>query len=175
MLALTKVDLLAKNKLLPMIEKISHACPQFAHIVPVAALKGRKHVGSNLDALLGVLHDAAPLNQPSYDREEWTDTNERKLLRNLVLEAIFRQSRKEVPYNCDVSIEDFIAPVAPKTKSEVRANIWVSRKSLKPILVGQGGQRIKEIGTSARHRFKEVTGEDIVLSLIHISEPTRRM
>ncbi len=164
-LVLSKVDLVAKNDLLPLIQKSLEVLPQFSDVVPIAAELGLGAKGSNLNALLEILKDTAPESDPMYGEETWTDLNDRQLIQNLVREAIFRQGREEVPYETDCSIESYVEPEGVKKMAEVHANIWVTKDSIKPILVGKAGSRIKEIGHSVRKRYKEITGHDLVLKL----------
>ncbi len=164
-LVLSKADLVDKAELLPLMQKAYELCPQFEEIIPVAAMLGLKDKKSNLLPLLDVLEKRAPLATALFGEDSWTDLNERDLLQNLIREAIFRQGREEVPYETDCSIESFKEAENEKRRSEAHANIWVTKESLKPILVGKAGTRIKEIGTRARERYKEVTGDDIVLKL----------
>lgn len=164
-LALSKTDLMEKGDLLPLMAKTQELLPQFATVVPISAELGLGNKNSNLKALLEVLKAEAPESQPVYDKETWTDLNDREMIKNFVREALFRQGREELPYETDCSIESYQEPEGTRKKPEVHANIWVSKNSLKPIVVGKGGSRIKEIGTAVRKRYQEITGEDIVLKL----------
>lgn len=160
-LVLSKSDLGEKNELLPLIEKTAKLVPEFSDIVPVAAMiAGAK---SNLEGLKEVLLAAAPEGDPLYPEDYWTDLNERQLIQNLVREAIFRQAREEVPYLSDCSLLKYTEPGEGRRMPEVDVNIWVSKASLKAILVGRAGSRIKEIGKAVRERYKEITGDEIVV------------
>ena len=164
-LALSKVDLVAKNELLPLMARISELMPEFKGIVPIAAQLGTKNKDSNLENLVTLLRDLSPKGPPLFPEDSWTDLSDKAFIQNLIREAIFQQGREEVPYECDCSILRFIEPTGKKKLSEVDATIWVSRKSLKPIMVGKQGAMIRDIGTQVRERYKEVTGEDIILRL----------
>lgn len=165
-LVLTKADLLQKNELLPVMERAAKLFPNLEHIVPVASPKGISDPKSNLGALLNVLEGLAGEGEALYPEDAWTDQNESQLIQNLVREAIFRRHRKEVPYETDCTVTRFLDPEPPlRKKPQAEVTIWVSRQSLKPILVGHGGSRIKDIGIGARERYREITGEDIVLKL----------
>jgi GTP-binding protein Era len=164
-LALSKVDMVNKNELLPLIAKAVEVVPEFSDVIPIAAEKGLHSKDSNLDCLLKVLRDAAPKQPPVFDEHTWTDLNERQLIQNLVREAIFRQVHEEVPYQADCTIMQYIEPTEGRRMPEVDATIWVAKDSLKPILVGAQGSRIKEIGQTVRARYKDITGEDIVLRM----------
>jgi GTP-binding protein Era len=165
-LVLSKADMVSKNELLPLIQKASELLPEITDVVPVAAMAGMKDTSSNLDNLLAVLREAAPLSAPVFSEEDWTDLNDKQLLQNLIREAIFRQTEEEVPYQCDCTILRYQEPDGAKRKMpEVDATIWVAKDSLKRIVVGAGGSRVKEIGMKVRERYKEITGDNIVLRL----------
>jgi len=165
-LALSKVDMSNKVELLPLIERVQKAIPEFSQIVPIASILGTSNGSSNLDSLVSVLHELAPVLPPVYSEEDWTDLNEKKLIQNLIRETVFRMAREEVPYQTDCTIMRFQEPEGDKKMKEVDARIWVSKDSLKPILVGKQGQMIRDIGSTVRKRFKEITGDEIVLRLM---------
>jgi len=165
-LVLSKADLTPKLELLPLIQRAAKLLPEFADIVPVAATFGGEHSKSNVDALIKILKDAAPLGEPAYSEDDWTDLSERQLVANLVREAIFQLCYEEVPYESDCSIIRFLEPEGKKKMAEVDATIWVGKKSLKPIVVGNKGAMIREINHRVRERYKEITGEGLVLRLL---------
>lgn len=162
-LVISKMDLVSPNEVLPLMQKAGELLPQFKEIVPVSAMaKGKK---SNLDGLLKVLEQYAQPCEPIYAQEIWTDLNQKQVLQNLIREAIFRQGKQEVPYKSDSTIFSFAEPEGGKKMSEIHAFIWVSKASMKPILVGAAGSRIREINKAVRDRYEEITGEKIVLKL----------
>lgn len=163
-LVLSKIDLVNKADLLPLIEKAAEILPQFTDIVPVAALQGLKNAKSNVGGLLKVLDGIAPIGEALYPEEAWTDLSGRDVLRNLVREAIFQGSYKEIPYECDCYVESWVEAVDNR-RTEVHATICVSRDSIKRIIVGNGGSKIKEIGIQVRKRYLDITGDDIILKL----------
>jgi GTPase len=118
-----------------------------------------------VSGLLKILEQLSPDGPPLYPEEYWTDLSGRELIRNLVRESIFRGSYAEVPYETDCTIDSWQEPQEGQRMAEVHATICVSRDSLKRIMVGKGGSKIKEIGTTVRQRYKDITGEDIVLKL----------
>ncbi len=164
-LVLNKVDAVAKNELLPLMDRIQKLNLGFSEMVPVSALGGLKDPKSNISYFLDQLENKAPESIPLFSENEWTDLNDKGLIQNLVREALFRQGREELPYETDCSIERFIEPEGNKRMSEVDATIWAAKPSLKPIIVGARGSRIKEIGFAVRARYKEITGQDLVLRL----------
>jgi GTP-binding protein Era len=164
LLVLSKADLVNKAELLPLIEKASQVLPEFVEIIPVSAMQGLADSRSNLDGFLKILDRIAPEGDALYPEEAWTDLSGREVLRNLVREAIFRGSYKEIPYECDCFIESWV-DAEPGRRTEVHATICVSRESIKRILVGKGGSKIKEIGINVRKRYLDLTGDEIILKL----------
>jgi GTP-binding protein Era len=164
-LVLSKADMKSKEKLLPLIELAARVMPQFTDIIPLSALKGQKDTKGNVKSLIKVLEASAPEAAPLYPEDTWTDVSERDLVQNLVREAIFQGSYKEVPYESDCEIFSFKEPTGKQKMAEVDANIVVSRDSLKRILIGKGGAKIRDIGKAVRVRYKDLTGDDIVLRL----------
>jgi len=165
-LVLTKADLVSKNDLLPLIQRAATLLPEFVQIVPVASALGMANKNSNLESLLKIIFDASPVSAPIFSEDDFTDLNDRQLIQNLIREAIFTQTAEEVPYMSDCTILQYIdADGKTKRMNEVDATIWVAKDSIKPILVGAHGSRIKEIGMAVRARYKEITGDDIVLRL----------
>jgi GTP-binding protein Era len=173
-LVLTKADLVEKAELLPLIEKTVKVIPSFSSIIPVVGKKKISDRDSNLASLVNLLRESSPIAAPLYAEEEWTDLNERELLLNLIREAVFCTNFKEVPYECECQITNWAEAPGVGMRPEVSADIIVSRDSLRAILVGKGGSRIKEIGTMARQRFEKVTGTEIILKM-HVKISDRWM
>lgn len=165
-LALNKVDKAPKGELLPLISRAHEILPEFSEIIPISALQGLGKPESNLESLLEVIRQKLPFTEPFYDEGQWTDLTEKQLIQNLLREAIFRQCKQEVPYQADSSIVRFLDPQGRRKMPEVDATIWVAKDSLKPILVGHAGARIRDIGVATRERYKEITGDDLVLRLL---------
>lgn len=165
-LVLNKVDATVKSKLLPLMERVAQLDLPFQDIVPVSALQGIKNKNSNLDGLLAVLDKASPEGPALFEESEWTDLPEIQLIQNLVRESLFRQGREELPYLSDCSILQFLPPEGKKKMPEVDAAIWVAKESLKSIVVGQKGTRIRELNKAVRDRYKEITGDDLVLRMV---------
>jgi GTP-binding protein Era len=164
-LVLNKADMLSKGELLPLIEKALKVLPRFCEVVPVSSIKGLASKDSNLNELLNVLDNYSHQADPIFDEDTFTDVSKRELLREFVREALFRTCKKEVPYQSDCQVLEWKEAPRKGLKTEVHAVIWASKPSLKGILVGSQGSKIKEIGMSARARYEEVTGEEIILKL----------
>jgi GTP-binding protein Era len=155
-LALNKVDRL-KNKalLLPLIAACNQAFP-FAAVVPISARNG-----VNLDALVDEISALLPPGL-RYDEELLTDKPERFFAAELVREAVIQNTRQEVPYSVAVVIEEF----SDEGKlCRIEATIVVEKDSQKGIIIGAGGQRLKQIGTAARLEMEKLLERKVFLKL----------
>lgn len=168
-LVINKADTL-KNKgtLLPLIETFSDSF-DFADIVPVSALKNQ-----NLDRLQEVIASHLPIAAPIYDTEQITDRSERFLASEIIREKIMRSAGDEVPYDLTVQIDAFKDEAAhkdPKTGRPrkactfIDATIYVERTGQKAIVIGEKGQRIKQVGMDARKDMEQLFDKKVMLTL----------
>ena len=141
-LVLNKVDLLPKEKLLPIITQYS-SFRDFTAIVPVSALSG-----SNTDRLLAVIKELLPEGPQYYPEDEVTDQPERVVAAEFIREKIFRLTREEIPHSTAVEVEEM--KTRPNGDVFLRATIYVERESQKGIIIGAKGAMLKEIGQQAR-------------------------
>jgi GTP-binding protein Era len=162
-IALNKVDLVAKPDLLPLMEAWSHWHGE-ATVVPIAATTG-DGVAPLVDAIAARL----PLGAPLYPDDMLTDRSDRFLAAELIREQLYLQLGRELPYACAVQIETWSeAPAGKDGKPgdvSIRAVIVVERESQKAIVVGKGGARIKELGIAARQALTELLGQPVHLAL----------
>ncbi|MBO1530311.1 GTPase Era [Psychrobacter sp. F1192] len=168
-LVINKADTLSdKGTLLPLIETFSDSF-DFADIVPVSALKNQ-----NLDRLEEVIASHLPTALPIYDLEQITDRSERFLASEIIREKIMRSSGDEVPYDLTVQIDQFKDEPAhkdPKTGRPrkactfIDATIYVERSGQKAIVIGDKGQRIKQVGIDARKDMEQLFDKKIMLTL----------
>ena len=114
----------------------------FTEIVPVSA-KQRTH----LDELLKTIQSHLPEGAPMYGEDDVTDQTERQLAAELIREKVFRLCGDEIPYAVAVSIEKFEEVGALR---RIFATIMVDRDGHKAIVIGKGGEKLKEISTQAR-------------------------
>jgi GTP-binding protein Era len=147
-LVLNKVDLLPKEKLLPIITQYS-AFRDFTAIVPVSALSG-----SNTDRLLSVIKDLLPEGPQYYPEDEVTDQPERVVAAEFIREKIFRLTREEIPHSTAVEVEEM--KTRPNGDVFLRATIYVERESQKGIIIGAKGAMLKEIGQQARLELESI-------------------
>ena len=114
----------------------------FTEIVPISAKQGK-----NLDELLKTLQSHLPEGAPMYGEDDVTDQTERQLAAELIREKVFRLCGDEIPYAVAVSIEKFEEVGALR---RIFATIMVDRDSHKAIVIGNRGEKLKEISTQAR-------------------------
>jgi GTP-binding protein Era len=157
-LVINKIDLLPKEKLLPLMASYAQKF-DFREIVPVSALRG-EGVGELIQAVRGLL----PEGPRYYPEDMITDLPERFIVAEMVREQVLRQTREEVPYGVAVVVEQF-AEKPEKNLVVVSAVINVERETHKKIIVGKGGARIRAIGQSARKEMEKFLGVRVFLEL----------
>jgi GTP-binding protein Era len=176
-LLLTKIDLVAKDHLLPLIDTLTRHFG-FAQVIPVSA---RKRDG--LDLLIRKIVEALPVGERYYPKDQYTDQPQRFMVAELIRESILVETGEEVPYASAVVIERYEEaepPAPPRKKSQaparlpltrIAAAIYCERDGQKAILIGKGGSKLKEIGTGARHKIESLIGTRVYLELHVIVEP----
>jgi GTP-binding protein Era len=156
-LVVNKVDQVRdKETLLPLLQSLSQKM-DFAAVIPLSALKGK-----NVQDLEKVVYAALPEGEPVFPEEYVTDRSERFLAAELVREKLMRSLGKELPYATTVEIEQFKEDGA---MLRINALIWVERQSQKKIVIGKGGEVLKEIGRQARIDMERLFGEKVFLQL----------
>ena len=158
LLLLNKTDKLAdKSKLLPLIESYSGEY-QWRAVVPMSALKGEQ-----IEVLLDEIMRNLPESQPLFSEDELTDQPLRVLAAEIVREKILEVTGEEIPYVTAVVTERF-EEVRPDF-ARIYCAIFVERPSQKKIIIGRGGQRLKQIGIHARRQIEELLGHRCHLEL----------
>ena len=156
-LALNKIDLIAKPKLLPMIDKYQREHP-FVEIVPVSATDG-----TNVDALETLFLQYLPEGEPLYPADYVTDQPERFFIGEIVREQVLRLTHDELPFSTAVIVDRIEA--AADGITNIYCTILVDRESQKPIVIGRAGSMIKEIGTTARRELERYLNARVFLDL----------
>ena len=174
-LVLTKIDLVAKDLLLPLIETLRRQF-QFAEVIPLSALKR-----DGLDVLMGKIVERLPRGERYFPKDQYTDQPMRFMVAELIRERILVETGEEVPYAAAVVIERFEEPAAvppgkkrPAAKlplTRIAAAIFCEREGQKAILIGKGGAKLKAIGTGARRQIESLLGTRVYLELHVIVEP----
>ena len=156
-LALNKTDLVTRrDDLLPL---MADSAPRFAFaaIVPVSAEKGRQ-----LDDLLAAIRPLLPEGLPLFDDDQYTDRSARFLTAERVREKAYRLLGDELPYGIAVTIDRWIED---DRRAEVAATLIVEREAHKPIVIGKGGAKLREISRLARADVEEMLGKPVHLEV----------
>ena len=157
-LALNKVDQIAKPKLLPVIDHYSRAHP-FAEIVPVSAADG-----TNVDVLEQLFLRYLPDGQPLYPPDYVTDQPERFFIGEIIREQVLQMTHDELPFSTAVII-DRLETAGDDGILKLYCTILVDRESQKPIVIGRAGAMIKQIGTAARAELQKYLESRVYLDL----------
>lgn len=156
-LVVNKVDLLEdKRALLPHLQLLADK-HDFAAILPISAL--REH---NLQELEQELLEFMPVSEHFFPEDQITDRSQRFLAAEIVREKIMRQLGEELPYSVTVEVEEFKLEDAIL---HISALILVERKGQKKILIGEGGSRLRSIGSDARRDMETLFDNKVMLRL----------
>jgi GTP-binding protein Era len=157
-LVLNKIDLLAKSKLLPLIETVQK-WRDFAAIVPVSA-----QTGDGVERLERVLLEQLPEGESLYPDDYLTDQPERTLVAETVREKILQHTRAELPFSTAVVVDKFDEEERERML-RLYCTIFVEHDSQKAIVIGRGGDMIKRIGTEARKDLEAAFETRVFLDL----------
>ncbi|HAK56141.1 MAG: GTPase Era [Vicinamibacterales bacterium] len=157
-LVLNKIDLIAKPKLLPVMDWYSEQ-REFAAIVPVSALGG-----DGVDELEALLLGQLPDGDPLYPEDYLTDQPERFFVAETVREKLLQHTHAEIPFSSAVVVDRF-EEVDERGVIRLYCSILVERASQKPIVIGRGGSMIKRIGTGARQDLERFFDARVYLDL----------
>ncbi len=156
-LALNKVDLIAKPKLLPIIDGYQKQHP-FAEIVPISATDG-----TNVDVLEKLFLQYLPEGEPLYPADYVTDQPERFFIGEIVREQVLLLTHDELPFSTAVVVDR--VEEADDGIRNIYCTILVERESQKPIVIGRAGAMIKQIGTAARAELQRYLQSRVFLDL----------
>ena len=159
LLLLNKIDLIKKNRLLPVIDRYSKG-GTFAEIIPISA-----STGENVDRLERVIIDRLPEGDALYPADYVTDQPERFFAAEIVREKLLQFTRAEIPFSSAVVVDRVEEPTGSSTLLRLYCTIVVDRESQKPIVVGHGGDMIKKIGTAAREELERFFKTKVFLDL----------
>jgi GTP-binding protein Era len=162
--AVNKIDRVAKPALLPMLARLGTLAPG-RPIVPVSAVKG-----TQLDRLLGEVATLLPEGPPHYDPDDYTTATRRFLAQELIREQVFLATEQEIPYGSAVVVEQFTEDPA-RDLVVIHATVLVEREGHKAIVIGKGGERMKAIGQAARQAIEELVGRRVYLELHVRADP----
>jgi GTP-binding protein Era len=156
-LVLNKVDkALPRERLLPFIEEISRRA-HFAEVVPVSALKRNQ-----LEGIPALIARYLPVSPPHFPPDQLTDRSQEFQAAEIVREKLTLRLRQELPYGLTVAIEQL---KEEDGRLLINAIIWVERNGQKAIVIGHGGEQLKEVGRAARIEMSERFARSVHLEL----------
>jgi GTP-binding protein Era len=126
-------------------------------ILPVSAITSK-----NTDQLFERILELLPVHPPYFPQDTLTDKTERFFASEMLREQIFLYYKQEIPYSCEVVIESF---KESENIIHVSSLIYVERKSQKGIVIGKGGQSLKEVGTAARKEMEAFFAKQVHLEI----------
>ncbi len=156
-LVVNKVDLIEREKILPIIAEYSTR-RNFAAVVPISAAEG-----INVDELITEAKKFLPEGVQYYPADMVTDQPERLIIAELIREKILHATQDEVPHSIAVDLEEFTQ--RDNGTIFIRATIYVERDSQKKIIIGKGGAMLKNVGAAARPEIEMLLGTKIFLDL----------
>lgn len=157
-IAINKIDLVDKPRLLPLIAAYHDLFPD-SPVVPLSAL-----VGDGLPALVTEIVQRLPVSLPLFPQEQLTDQTERFLVAEIIRERLFHHTGEEIPYALAVAVEDFDESRRPQLV-HIRAVIYVEKDSQKGIVIGKGGRLLKRVGQEAREEAERLLQAKVYLEL----------
>lgn len=164
-LLINKVDIVRKDKVLPIIERYKDLLP-FTEIIPISAL-----TGINLAVLEDLIYKSLPEAEKIYSDDEISDQSERFLLAEIIREKVLRHVKEELPFTTAVYIESIEKKELtgkdgnPRPMTIISAAIFVERDNHRKIIIGRHGSLVKQIGIEARKEIEEILETEIYLGL----------
>jgi GTPase len=155
-LLLNKIDVLDKQKLLPLITEYKDR-HEFAEVILISAMKGQ-----GLDTLLDAVVKALPEGPRYFPKDQITDQPERFLVAELIREQVLLATEQEVPYATTVLIDQY---QEGDRLTRIAATIYCEREGQKAILIGKQGSTLKKIGTAARLQIQGLLNTKVFLEL----------
>lgn len=151
---INKIDLSDQEKLENRVQFWKTKLPK-AEIYPISALHN-----FNVDMVWNRILELTPESPAYYDKESLTDRPMRFFIAEIIREKIFLNCQKEVPYACQVEVEEYIEE---ENITRIRALIIVERDSQKGIIIGKAGTMLKTIGREARLEIEKFIDSKVFL------------
>lgn len=157
----TKIDKVARDAVAAQLVAVAELVGEnAAAIVPVSA-----STGEQIDVLIGVLVEHLEPGPAYYPEGELTDEPEEVLMAELIREAALEGVRDELPHSLAVVIDEVAPREGRDDLIDVHAILYVERDSQKGIVIGRGGARLKEVGSTARRQIERLLGTKVYLDL----------
>lgn len=156
--AVNKIDRLDRPGTVTMLQEVADLGVG-DDIFPISARKG-----TGVQALTDHLFSLLPEGPLMYDADDISDLSERVHLAELIREQVLRRTFQEVPHAVEVVVDEIDDERDDLTT--IGAKIWVETESQKGIIVGKGGQMVRQIGTGARKELERELGSKVHLELM---------
>ena len=164
-LVINKIDISNQDQVMELMAWWKEQLPK-AQIFPASAQEK-----FNLDNIFDALTSALPVAPPWYDKDVFTDKNLRFFASEIIREKIFLNYSQEIPYSCEVSVEEF---KEGEERYDISAVIYVMRDTQKGIIIGKAGSSLKKVGTQARIDMEEFFQKKVFLRLYVKVDPDWR-
>ncbi len=153
---INKIDLSDPETVNDLVLKWQSALPQ-ARVVAASA-----KLGFGVEGILSYILELLPQGEPFYERDALTDRSLRFFASEIIREKILLNYDKEIPYSVEVVVESYSEG---ESLDRIQAVIYVSRQSQKGIVIGHRGEKLKRVGTAARHDLEDFLGKKVFLEL----------
>ncbi len=153
---INKIDLSNQDGVVKLIEAWKEVLPQ-AEIFPISA-----QAKFGVDSVLARIKELLPDSPPYFEKDQWTDKPARFFVTEIIREKILLYYDKEIPYACEVVVEEF---KEAEKNIRIRALIYVERDSQKGIIIGHKGVAIKKVMTEARKTLEKFFQKSIFLEV----------
>ena len=164
-LVINKIDISSQEQVQELMGWWKEQLPK-AIIIPASAQEK-----FNLDNIFDAIVENLPYAPAWYDKDVFTDKNLRFFASEIVREKIFLNYKEEIPYSCEVVVEEFKEGAE---RYDISAVIYVMRDTQKGIIIGKGGQSLKKVGTQARIEMEDFFQKKVFLSLFVKVDPDWR-
>ena len=155
-LVINKIDISSQEQVMELMKWWKEQIPN-AIIFPASAQEK-----FNLDNIFDTIVSNLPTAPAWYDKDVFTDKNLRFFASEIVREKIFLNYKEEIPYSCEVVVEEFKEGAE---RYDISAVIYVMRETQKGIIIGKGGQSLKKVGTQARIEMEDFFQKKVFLRL----------
>ena len=155
-LVINKIDISNQEQVLQLMGWWKEQLPN-AIIFPASAQEK-----FNLDNIFDAIVANLPQAPAWYDKDVFTDKNLRFFASEIVREKIFLNYKEEIPYSCEVAIEEF---KEGEERYDISAVIYVMRDSQKGVIIGKAGSALKRVGTQARIEMEDFFQKKVFLRL----------
>ncbi len=157
LLIANKLDTIARRADLAPWLQTMQAKHAFAEFVPLSATRP-----ADVERLLAIVAPYLPEQAWLHDKDALTDRSDRFLASEIVREKLFRLTGDELPYTSTVVIDKY---EEEGNLRRIAASIVVEREPHKAMIIGSGGERLKRIGTEARHELEHLLDAKVFLEL----------